>query len=279
MTGSGRDYIHGTEPGEQKRLSVLNDLLNEASLEAMDIQNEARILDVGSGLGQFARMMARAAGADAQVIGVERDSKQIDEASRQARAENDEGLVEFRTGDAISLPLRDDEWGSFDIAHARFLLEHVSDPLAVVRAMVNAVKVGGRVILEDDDHDVMRMWPELPVADRLWQTYADTYHRIGNDPFIGRQLVALLHEAGASPRRNRWLPFSSCAGHPLFRAFVENFAGVLTSARSAIIDSSSWSEQEFDDAAAAIEEWGRRPDAAIWYGTCWAEGVRRGPGR
>ncbi|UCH85431.1 MAG: methyltransferase domain-containing protein [Candidatus Latescibacterota bacterium] len=279
MIGNGGQYIHGTDPDEQKRLSVLNDLLNDASLTSMNIQEGSRILDVGSGLGQFTRMMARAAGTDGTVIGIERDSEQIKEAARQARIAGDGALVEFRTGDAVGLPLRDDEWGTFDIAHARFLLEHVPDPLAVVRSMVGAVKIGGRVVLEDDDHDVMRLWPELPVADRLWRTYADTYRRVGNDPFVGRRLVALLHEAGASPRQNRWLPFSSCAGHPLFKTFMANFAGVISSARQTIISSSAWSDEEFDHALTAIEEWSRRPDAALWYGTFWAEGVRRELGR
>ena len=36
-----------------------------------------------------------------------------------------------------------DEWGTFDLVHARFLLEHVSDPLAVVRSMARAVRPGG----------------------------------------------------------------------------------------------------------------------------------------
>jgi hypothetical protein len=30
----------------------------------------------------------------------------------------------------------------------------------------------------------------------------------------------------------------------------------------------------FNQALAAIRQWGRRPDAALWYPLCWAEGVR-----
>ena len=29
-------------------------------------------------------------------------------------------------------------------------------------------------------------------------------------------------------------------------------------------------------AASAWREWGRRPDASLWYARAWAEGVRRG---
>jgi 2-polyprenyl-3-methyl-5-hydroxy-6-metoxy-1,4-benzoquinol methylase len=47
--------------------------------------------------------------------------------------------------------------GHFDVAHARFLLEHVPDPLVIVRTMVRAVRPGGRVILADDDYEGLRL--------------------------------------------------------------------------------------------------------------------------
>jgi hypothetical protein len=29
-----------------------------------------------------------------------------------------------------------------------------------------------------------------------------------------------------------------------------------------------------DEAIAVLRAWGRRPDAALWYARCWAEGAR-----
>ena len=118
--------------------------------------------------------------------------EQIAEAKRQAAGDGEEGLIEIRQGLATDLPLRDDEWGSFDVAHARFLLEHVADPEAVVRQMLRAVRPGGRVILEDDDHDVLRLWPAVAAFDELWQGYVESYSALGFDPYIGRRLVGLL---------------------------------------------------------------------------------------
>jgi hypothetical protein len=53
------DYIHGTSPSEQVRLSLLNLLLNEACLQELDLRGEERIIDFGCGLAQFTRLMAR----------------------------------------------------------------------------------------------------------------------------------------------------------------------------------------------------------------------------
>jgi SAM-dependent methyltransferase len=267
-------YLHGTDPEEQARLSLLNDLLNARSLGELNLGGGERVLDVGSGLGQLTRAMARAAGPNARIVGVERSGEQIAEARRRAALDGEEHLVEFRQGDAYNFPLRDDEWATFDVAHTRFLLEHVKDPLAVVRLMVKAVRPGGRIVLEDDDHEIMRLWPEPDGFARLWRAYIETYERLGNDANVGRRLVALLHDAGAAPVRNTWVFFGSCAGERHFAGYVENLVGVVAGAREQVVGAGLPGADEFDGAIDNLREWGRRTDAAIWYAMAWAEGRR-----
>jgi len=293
-------YIHGTDPAEQDRLTRLNQLLNARSVEEIALTGGERILDLGAGLGQLTRALARAAGRNARVVGIERNAEQLEEARRQARSAGEESLVEFRQGDVLCLSLAPDEWGSFDLAHARFILEHVTDPLAVVRAMVRAVRIGGRVVLVDDDHDLLHLWPEPQGLMRVWQAYCHSYFLRGNDPIVGRRLVSLLHEAGARPTRNRWVWFAGCTGDPAFPLYVDNLAGILVGAREAILAAAQdpafdattrargapWAgppsarppldAAAFEAAIAALRAWGRRPDAAIWFAMSWAEGVREG---
>jgi SAM-dependent methyltransferase len=267
------EYIHGTDPEEQVRLSLLNDLLNVGSLRELSLQGGERILDVGSGLGQLSRAMARTAGV--RVVGIERSAEQIAEAHRQATRADEAGLVEFRQGDALQLPLRDEEWGTFDLAHTRFLLEHVADPLAVVRAMARAVRPGGRVVLEDDDHDGLRLWPEPPGFVNLWQAYQRSYEHVGNDPAIGRRLVSLLVEAGAEPVRNTVVFFGSCAGDPRFSLYVENLIGVIAGARTTVVKAGLLDPAAFDAAIADLRAWSRDAAATLWYAVSWAEGRQR----
>ena len=132
-------YIHGTAPEEQARLSQLNQLLNDAALRELRLRDGERIVDFGSGLAQLTRAMARQAGVRA--VGLERSAEQIAEAMRQARAAGEEHLLDLRQSDVLGAQL---EAGAYDLAHARFVLEHVHDPLSVVKAMVRAVRPGGR---------------------------------------------------------------------------------------------------------------------------------------
>ncbi len=273
---SDSHYLHGTDPGEQARLDRMNTLLNVPALCEIQVKSGDRVLDVGSGLGQFSRGLAKLVAPAGTVIGIERSVEQIAEAERLARRAGDRDLVEFRQGDATALPLRDDEWGTFDVAHTRFLLEHVTDPLAVVRGMARAVRLGGRVVLQDDGHDVLRLWPEPAGLYRLWSAYLRTYDRVGNDPLIGHRLVSLLAQAGVKPRRNNWLFFGSCSGHPDFPLYVENLAIILEGIRGPILRLGEFDEAFFDAGLKELRAWADRPDAAIWYAVSWAEGRREG---
>jgi SAM-dependent methyltransferase len=269
-------YVHGTAATEQDRLARLNALLNARSLDALALAGGERVLDLGAGLGQMAHgMIARGA---SRVVGVERSAAQIARArdlARHATPEQDEAF-DLRPGNVLAPPLAGDEWGTFDVAHARFLLEHVTDPLAVVQVMVRAVRPGGRIVLEDDDHAVLRLWPEPPGFDRIWKAYERTYERLGCDPYIGRRLVALLHEAGARPVKNRWLWFGACAGggDEDLQALAINIREILRGAEDAIRSAGEIDRMTFEAALEALDRWRGRPDASIWYASAWAEGVR-----
>jgi len=265
-------YVHGSAPAEQARLGLMNRILNARHLQAIAPAGGERVLDVGSGTGVFALELARAVGEQGRVLCIERDERQLAAARELLRAAPEGERVELRAGDAADLPLRADEWGSFDLAHARFLLEHLPQPLEVVRAMVRALRPAGRIVLADDDHDVLRLWPQPAAAEVLWRAYMRTYTARGNDPHVGRKLVALLWEAGAEPLRNDWLFFGGCAGTELFPTVVANLRGILTGAREAILE--HLPAAEFEAGLSAYDGWSARPDAALWFALSWAEGRR-----
>ena len=275
MAGSDSHYVHGTSEEEQARLSRLNHLLNAATLRELDLRGGERVLDVGAGLGQLTRAMARAVGPAGHVLGVERSREQIDRGIALAKEAGEEHLVEMRMGDARRLPLEESEEGSFDLAHARFLLEHVPDPEVVVREMVRAVKPGGRIVLADDDHALLRLCPEPAGLRTVWEGYCRAYDQAGNDPYVGRRLPALLEEAGASPRRATLVPFGTCAGDPDFPAFVENLAFILEEAAEAVALTGLVTVEEVREAARQVRAVTRRKGAVIWYAMPLALGTRR----
>lgn len=272
---SDDDYIHGFSPAEQRRLTLMQGILNDAELSRIDLAGVRSILDVGAGLGQMTRALARAAEAGTRVVGVERDERQRAEALRQAEEAGEAGAIELRGGSAEALPLSPGERGSFDLAHARFLLEHVHDPLAVVREMISAVRPGGgRIVLVDDDHELLHLWPRCAEFDRAWRTYWESYRDRGLDPLVGRRMPALLREAGATPTRADMVFYGAVTGERLFDPVVDNLAGVLGGAAGSLDRSGRFPRAEMERALAALDDWRRGPAATLWYSLPLAEGVR-----
>ncbi len=266
-------YIHGSTPEEQHRLSLLNDLLNESCLRELNLKPAEKVLDLGCGLGQFTRLIARTVTSKGTVVGIERDQDQLLQAQSLARIAEEAELVEFRKGDALDPPLDGAEWGSFDLAHSRFLLEHIARPELIVAQMVRAVRPGGRIFVSDDDHDNFRPWPEPPNFPAIWQAYVRSYERLGNDPYVGRRLVSLLRDGGLTSIRNTCVFFGGCAGNERFQAIADNLIVAITGAKDAMLSEGFLDEETFQAGLAGLQHWKADPSAVLWYTVCCAEGI------
>jgi ubiquinone/menaquinone biosynthesis C-methylase UbiE len=267
------EYIHGSSPQEQHRFSLLNDLLNESCLRELNPRQGEKVLDIGSGLGQFTRLIARTVGSAGQVIGIERDRNQIMQVKSLADSSDESELVEFRNGDALDLPLSGSEKGTFDVAHARFLLEHMPRPELVIEQMFRSVRPGGRVFLSDDDHDNFRPYPEPTGFSDLWQAYVASYERLGNDPYVGRRLVSLLRDGGLTSIRNSCVFFGGCAGNEKFHAVADNLIGALEGAKDEMLSGEFLDEESFRTGMDGLHGWKANSSATLWYTVCCAEGI------
>ena len=267
-------YIHGTHEEEQERLFVLNKLLNQRCLDKINLVGREQVLDIGSGLGVFSRMLARNLPAG-RVLGIEKSPDQLEKCLKLALDNHENDLVEFRSGGAYDLPLLTSEWGHFDIVFIRFLLEHLSDPVRALLQAKKALRPGGRIILVDDDHGNFRITPATSAFDRLWKCYCQVYDQLGNDPYIGRNLVSLLHKANFGNFKIDFVLFGAAKSESNFEDYANNLIGILIGAKKDIMQLGNLSEREFEDEIKLLSDWSHKPDAALWYAANWAEGINQ----
>ena len=265
-------YIHGTDPQEQQRLSLLNDILNRRYLQKVKPEPGSKILDVGSGLGQLTLMLLDVAGAGASCVAVEADDRQL--AFARTHMPKTGPVPDYRQGSALQLPLAADERGTFDVAHTRFLLEHVQTPSAVVKEMKQALRPGGRIWLADDDHQAMTLFPVPEGFPELWTAYMDAFIEIGCDPFIGRKLHRLLMDQGFEQIHIDTVFFGDCAGTESFAGFTRNLIEVIGTARTVMTENNLITGQAYESAIGALQKWAENRDAAIWYPLCIATGIK-----
>jgi SAM-dependent methyltransferase len=134
--------------------------------------------------------MARRAGSRGSVLGIDLDPIVID----LARADTTSaGIVniEYRCCDATQL-----DGSAYDLAYARCLLSHVSDPARVVAAMAATLKPGGVVVVEDIDFSGYFCEPGCSAHDRYVEWYRETVSRRRGNADLGPMLPSLLRGAG-----------------------------------------------------------------------------------
>jgi ubiquinone/menaquinone biosynthesis C-methylase UbiE len=154
-------------------------------VEQMRLASNARVLDVGCGMGTEAREIALA--ATVEVVGVDDSRAMIDEAVRRSAGT---GLpVSFRVADATRLPFRD---AHFDACQALTLLEHVTDPTSVISEMVRVTRPGGRIaVLDLDQGSTLMDHPDRAMTRTILQAWTDGFAGGWN----GRRLRRLLRQA------------------------------------------------------------------------------------
>ncbi|MBK8504120.1 MAG: class I SAM-dependent methyltransferase [Saprospiraceae bacterium] len=265
-------YIHGTHEEEQERLFTLNRLLNNRCLEKIILNGSESALDIGCGLGVFTRMLTRQLGKG-KVVGIERSTEQLEKAAQLADRDNEYSLIDFREGSAYDLPLQDNEWANFDLVFIRFLLEHLSSPLEALAQAKKAVKSGGKIVLIADDHANLRITLHTEAFEILWKLYCKVYESLGTDPFIGRNLVTLLHQSGFQSFKIDFVLFGAASSEPDFKHYANNLLGILVGAKKEIMNIGKLNSNDFDRYIEEIVQWSDLEDATLWYAANWAEAI------
>jgi SAM-dependent methyltransferase len=193
MSATSAYIIRGGVAGRE-RLRVLSRVMGPMTarlLERSGVEPGARCLDVGCGGGDVTLMLARLAGPDGEVVGVDIDDVKLQLARYEAVDAGVEN-VEYRRAAIDELPAR----GDFDLAYARFLLSHLPDPAAALGHMIGAVRPGGVVAVQDIDYSGGFCHPPNAAYDLAWELYPRLAAHGGGDPALGRRLPVLFAAAG-----------------------------------------------------------------------------------
>ena len=150
-----------------------------------------RVLDLGTGLGHVARLIAALVGPAGEVIGVDAQPRLL-EIARERTA--DAGLENIRFVEGDVRDYRDES--RFDAVVGRLILFHLPDPAAAVRHHAEGLRPGGLLLAIDFDAVACRSEPPLPIAQSAVEYYVAAFRRAGADPAIGMRLPSVLAAAG-----------------------------------------------------------------------------------
>ncbi len=189
MTSPQERYTHGHHESVLKS-HTWRTIANSAAYLDSHLTAGLSLLDVGCGPGTITAEFAERL-APGRVVGVDAAAEVIAKATADHQGHN----LEFLVGDAYALPFDD---GSFDIVHAHQTLQHVADPVAVIREMRRVAKPGGLVAARDVDYAGIIWYPQLEGLDAWLDLYERVNRSNGGEPDAGRRLKAWAMEAGFS---------------------------------------------------------------------------------
>lgn len=185
--------IEGGVEGK-KRLNVLSSILNDYTRQLLLLNGSIEgqsLLDVGSGGGNVAIMAAGLVGQKGSVTAVDFDSDIIALAKQDAQALGIPNIT-YRVQNVYDL----DYSGSFDIAYARFLLSHLHDPAAVLHKLLESLKPGGRIIIEDIDFSGHFCYPALKAFYDYLYYFVTAARNNGHNAHIGLSLFDMFTAVG-----------------------------------------------------------------------------------
>jgi len=136
-------YALGRSDDEHARLTEQARFLRpltERFLKKAGIAPGMTVLDVGSGVGDVAFLLAELVGREGEVVGVDMDATALEKAKKRAEQLKLRN-VEFVHGDIRTTALS----GSFDAAAGRLVLLYCADPVAALARIAAQVRPNGIV--------------------------------------------------------------------------------------------------------------------------------------
>jgi ubiquinone/menaquinone biosynthesis C-methylase UbiE len=150
------------------------------------------VIDVGAGPG-FVTAELLDMLPSSRVAALEIDPVMIERAEKFL-ADKADGRLTIVKGSVMATDLPDN---SFDFAIARFLIQHLPDPVGAAREVRRILKPGGKFAIVDID-DALHLWepedpPELKAVTKRFQ---EEHKGKGGNRFVGRKLLRILKQAG-----------------------------------------------------------------------------------
>src|SRR4030095_11115111 len=188
------NYPLGHTDAEHERLireAALVAPITERFFREAGIGPGQRVLDLGSGVGDVAMLVARMVGPSGEVVAIERDRNSIAKASARV-SEAGFHNVSFNESNVNEIPHEK----AFDAAVGRFILMYLPDPVATLRSISQVVRTGGVIVFQEPTWvPVVAHLRALP----LWFATAsliDKTMRVSANHDMGAELYDTFVEAG-----------------------------------------------------------------------------------
>jgi len=227
-------YIHGYSDAEFRRLIEQADVLAPFVFGGLDWSGAGNLLELGCAVGAELKLIHRK-WPHLRLTGVDISEEHLARAHRYLADECASGRVRLFEADAGNLPF---ESASFDRVVTIWLLEHVPDPLRILREARRVLAPGGMAVFTEVQNQTLRFDPPQPAIQDWWDAFNRHQQHSGGDPFIGSRLDRLALEAGFARVEGCDVPVIDCGpGKPDYGRWAGYLRDLLLSGGQEMVGS------------------------------------------
>jgi 2-polyprenyl-3-methyl-5-hydroxy-6-metoxy-1,4-benzoquinol methylase len=196
VTGGDRDpapYVFGHSEVELRRLAFQAALIEPVTRRLLvdaGVTSGMRVLDVGTGRGDVAFLVAELVGESGSVVGIDRAPEAV-AVARERAWQASIANVSFVEGDPAELTLP----APFDAVVGRYVLQFQPDPSAMLRRLVSRLRPGGIVAFHEIDWTGYRSYPPVALWDRCCSLVVQAVEAGGADTHSGSKLPSTFAAA------------------------------------------------------------------------------------
>jgi ubiquinone/menaquinone biosynthesis C-methylase UbiE len=188
-------YALGRSAAETQRLirqAQIYGPLTSRLFASAGITAGMKVLDVGSGAGDVALLLADLVGPRGAVVGLEMNATILETARARVRAAGWTNVT-FLEGDVQSASLDED----FDAVVGRWILMYLPDPVAVLHRLLRCLRAGGIVAFQENDFTYPpTAFPPAPLHQRVVRWTTPPSNSSGPDQRMGSKLYRVYLDAG-----------------------------------------------------------------------------------
>jgi ubiquinone/menaquinone biosynthesis C-methylase UbiE len=261
-SGIAEGYLHGFSPEEQSRLYKQAKFLAPSVYDTVDFTKQSQVLEVGMGVGAQTEILLDRF-PSIKIRGIDASQAQIDAASKRLAPFIQRGRVDVQVADAMHLPFEDN---AFDGAFLCWFLEHVQEPVEILREVRRVMRPNGVIFCCEVLNATFFVHPYSPATLQYWFAFNDHQWLLKGDPFVGAKLANYLISAGFQDVTTQVKTHHYDNRSPKRRAeFIEYWTELLLSGAPGLLKAGKVTAELIDEMKVELARLKSDPNAVFFY--------------
>jgi len=233
-------YLHGYNTDEQQRLIDQAGFLAPLIYPSVDFTGCKKLLEIGSGVGAQTAVLLGLF-PELKITSVDFSEAQLAKAAENLKDFSER--VTLVRQDAQKLQLEE----KFDSAFICWALEHIPDPLAVMKRLRAHLVPGAKIHITEVFNSTFYYRPLAPALGHYYQIYNEQQIRFGGNPDVGGQLGNLLAQGGFREIRLSRSGFHLDQSQPEeLKRFIEFWKILMKSGAPGMLESGAIAQTDID---------------------------------